>query len=831
MLRAAVCLLAAGLAVPALAEVVTDGTVGPRVHLSGDFEVGADLGTQAGHNLFHSFDRFSLSKGERATFSGPGDVRNIISRVTGHEPSNIDGTIRSTIAGADFYFINPAGVMFGPNASLDLQGSFHVSTADELRFADGSAFSATNATPSSFSVAAPEAFGFLGARPAAITVAGSHLSLPGQGRTLSLTGGGLVVANGSELTANNVALAAQASAGSVRLALDRPAEARDGVVRLGLPAAGAAAGVASGGLVGGRLRIEAGELLISNAVVGDLHVAPTDSTGGVDIAARRVVIRSDNLPVGATIGILTSSLGTGRAGNVHIAASEVTLLGGLIASAPTGADGGRVEIEADRILIAAGTNTTAGIGVPTGAFGSGSGASGGATITARQSLTLGAGGQINSASLGERPAGSIVINLGAHAAMVMQPGSGIEATARGTGDGGDITITGGDLLMTGAVISGETFTAGHGGTTDIETGRLTLNDSFVGANAREDATGHAGLVTVDADRIELTHHGRIFNGTDGAGDGGDVRVRANSIVADAGHDPTGFQTGISAGASAESRGAGGNLTVTADQIELINGAQISSDTKSTGSAGTVTVTAGQIELRDGGQIFATSSSSGAAGNIIIRAGRIDLNNGRITAETASTGGGKIRLSVDDVVALQDSGIATSVAGGQDPTAGNIVIDPKVLVIDGSQIQANAPVGFGGNVTIEADNILVPGGDFQAVLDRGDISASGGDPTRNGTVAVNAPEVDLSGGLLVLQSGFVDTAPLRARCGARHDLGTSSFTGVGRAGLPATPDAPLASAYSGAVAAAATLRAGFEPTGGTTPATDSAGSVPPCAPWD
>ena len=52
-------------------------------------------------------------------------------------PSNIAGTLRSTTPGADFYFITPAGILFGPNASLDLPGSFHVSTADEVRFRDG----------------------------------------------------------------------------------------------------------------------------------------------------------------------------------------------------------------------------------------------------------------------------------------------------------------------------------------------------------------------------------------------------------------------------------------------------------------------------------------------------------------------------------------------------------------------------------------------------------------------------------------------------------------------------------------------------------------------
>src|SRR5687768_13846027 len=76
------------------AEVATDGTLGPRMRLGGpEFDIRADLGTRAGRNLFHSFERFSLASGERATFSGPDEIRNVLSRVTGGEHSDIDGTI------------------------------------------------------------------------------------------------------------------------------------------------------------------------------------------------------------------------------------------------------------------------------------------------------------------------------------------------------------------------------------------------------------------------------------------------------------------------------------------------------------------------------------------------------------------------------------------------------------------------------------------------------------------------------------------------------------------------------------------------------------------
>jgi filamentous hemagglutinin family protein len=150
-----------GLVEPAHAQIATDGSVGPRVELDGpEFDIRADLGRQAGDNLFHSFERFSLATEERATFSGPDQIRNVMSRVTGGARSEIDGTLHSMMPNADFYFINPAGILFGPNASLDLSGSFHVSTADEVRFRDGARFSADLATGSSFTVAAPRRSGF-----------------------------------------------------------------------------------------------------------------------------------------------------------------------------------------------------------------------------------------------------------------------------------------------------------------------------------------------------------------------------------------------------------------------------------------------------------------------------------------------------------------------------------------------------------------------------------------------------------------------------------------------------------------------------------------------
>ena len=89
-----------------------------------------------GNNLFHSFGQFNVQTGESATFTGSSTVENVIGRVTGGQQSLIDGQLRSEMPQANLYLLNPSGVLFGPNATLDVPGSFHVSTADYLKLGD-----------------------------------------------------------------------------------------------------------------------------------------------------------------------------------------------------------------------------------------------------------------------------------------------------------------------------------------------------------------------------------------------------------------------------------------------------------------------------------------------------------------------------------------------------------------------------------------------------------------------------------------------------------------------------------------------------------------------
>ena len=118
-----------------LAQVTSDGTVNTQVNQKSNI---AEItgGETRGSNLFHSFQDFSVGTGSEAFFNNTLDISNIFSRVTGGNISNINGAIRAN-GSASLFLINPAGIIFGENARLDVGGSFYGSTASSILFEDG----------------------------------------------------------------------------------------------------------------------------------------------------------------------------------------------------------------------------------------------------------------------------------------------------------------------------------------------------------------------------------------------------------------------------------------------------------------------------------------------------------------------------------------------------------------------------------------------------------------------------------------------------------------------------------------------------------------------
>ena len=204
------------------AEIIGDQTlpVNTQVINQGNIKL-IEQGTQPGQgqNLFHSFQEFSVDLNDIARFNHNADVQNIITRVTGSSVSNINGTIQTLINGttntgnANLFLINPNGIVFGENATLDIGGSFLGSTADSIRFVNGTEFGATaNDSNALLTVSVPLGLQF-GSNPGDIINRSqaspngdvNNLSLPvglkvADGKTLALVGGNIVL-EGGNLTA------------------------------------------------------------------------------------------------------------------------------------------------------------------------------------------------------------------------------------------------------------------------------------------------------------------------------------------------------------------------------------------------------------------------------------------------------------------------------------------------------------------------------------------------------------------------------------------------------------------------------------------------------
>lgn len=297
--------------------VTSDGTLGTIVSQNGSvFEVGGGTRPGNGPNLFHSFDDFSIARDDTVRFTGPqGGLENILSRVTGGQVSRIDGNLESTIPGVNLYLLNPSGIVFGPRARLNVNGSFHISTADAIRMADGGRFAASLTQESSLTVAAPSAFGFIGGNPAEITIQGS-LSVPA-GEALSVIGGKITI-DGGKLEARSgwVNLAAAASAGEIPfdgVRFGTQLSGLDGEIRLMPRSRVAISGV------GGSVLIRGGVLSLDRAEIVST-VPPLSAAGAV---GGGIEVSGSNVSLMNRARIASSALGGAAGGQVLISAEKV----------------------------------------------------------------------------------------------------------------------------------------------------------------------------------------------------------------------------------------------------------------------------------------------------------------------------------------------------------------------------------------------------------------------------------------------------------------------------------------------------------------------------
>jgi filamentous hemagglutinin family protein len=765
-----------GAAPPAGAEIATDGSLGPALEIDGpQYEIPASLGRQNGGNLFHSFSFFDIGSGERATFSDAGaigPVERVLSRVTGGEPSEIHGTLRSTIEGADLYFLNPAGVIFGPDARLDLRGSFHVSTADALEFPNGERFEArAGAQTPLLAVSHPEAFGFLHESPAPIEIDGSQLAVR-EGHSLSFVGGDLRVRGrtfvGSgvrEIVApsGRLDLVSVGSAGRVVLpeAPDAPPvlEGFSAAGDLSFDGGWASTRGASGG---GRIFLRGGEIVLARAAV-ESDSRSAGHAGSVDVEADslRVVdglvgafatnfstgdggtiaIRAGEVRVESVAGdsrIDARSAGPGAAGSIEIEAGFLSLAGrpgtqsAKIDVGSTGTGGGQIRVAADRVELA---NAR----LDANEFGDGSG--GGIEVFAGELQLVGS--TFDAATFAGGPGGNVHIEADR---IVLRAGSGLFANTVGAGNAGTVEIAAGELELEGSQVSARSFAVGPaaGGNVHVVAGRVTLVDSRMEVHtlgsspagtieiAAEDVSllrsaldaptfgsGPAGSVTIDADQVSLDTSG-VFANSVGAGDAGSVEIVAGELELE------GSQ--VSARSFAVGPAAGGNVHVVAGRVSLVD-SRMEVHTLGDDEAGSIEIDAGRFSVREGSQILARSEGLGSAGLVDIDAGEIEILGSNVEASGSRAG-----------------------------PAGQVVLaGERIRIAGGGEVRARAlDSGDAGSVTIAATESIEISGDDT------DVDASSRVGGRVGSIEISAPDVLVDDHARVSAAAFVPGEPGRIR---------------------------------------------------------------------
>lgn len=762
-----VLLLTMPVQIPAQAQVTPDRTLRNPSRTRRDRNVTVITGgTQAGNSLFHSFRNFSVPRNHTASFRDISpDVSNIFSRVTGSSVSRINGMIEAlqsngSLSSANFFLINPNGIQFGRHASLNIGGSFLATTADRVWFDNGTQFSAV--TPKDaplLTVNVPVGLQF-GPSPGSSSgmirnqsrsnlirdefdapIAGG-LQVP-TGQTLALIGRELDFSGGY----------ATAFAGRIELS-----SVVSGEVSLQPLATGWRLGYTNAQL---------GDMRFANEATLNTSGSPG---GGVQIQGRAILLTGD-------AAILSDTSGNQTGADLLIAAEDLQMSQFALIStfATEQGNGGNITITADRF--------TADSGAAIVSRTEGAGNAGNLTIRASESVELSGEGSV-------LPNGDFALT-----------GLFVQTDPDSAGQSGNLTLSTRLLEMQqGAQVVNDTSGAGRAGTIRLRAENINLSGVLRDANgevvldaglpfptgifadSNATATAKGGAIEIDTQRLNLQSGAVLQTNAEGAGDAGNLTIRATEAIQLSGTAGSGLPPTTIFAASGGLPGEGGGGTSTA-----------------TGRGGTLQITTPELTATDRAVIAVGSLNpdqlAEGAGDLNIQAERIQLTNqGRLVAETASGNGGDINLRVRDAIVLRNNSQVSTSAGieNQGGNGGNVKINTNYIFAaptEDSDIRANAFTGSGGNVTITAQGILgiEP---RSAPTNFSDITASSqfGTP---GQVVIRSPDVDPNTPTTELPATPLSDRPVQG-CEVAQSSSTAEFFNTGRSGLPLTPYEPLSS---------------------------------------
>ncbi|BAZ47165.1 hypothetical protein NIES4102_42110 (plasmid) [Chondrocystis sp. NIES-4102] len=672
----------------AKSQIVPDQTLGmesSQINSVDELRNHIEGGVIRGNNLFHSFQEFNVEQGTSVNFSNPENIVNIFSRVTGKDISDISGTL-GVDGAANLFFINPNGIIFGENASVDINGSFLATTAESIEFNNGESFSAITPEQPSISINFPVGLN--------ISTNSSRITIRGNGHSLFL-------ADTSDLASavTSPIIGSQQNLGGITGSGRTLAFISSGINLTGATISNFSGKIELGSIKLGEIKINLSSdridfdylqaLDFENIVLNERSLIDVsgDPAGIINVIGKDIILSENSL-------VFSSNSGQEPAGNINISASRDLLLNGITKS--------------DSFL----NFSIIKPGVISQSLSSGKGSD--ININARN-LSLKNFGLISSSNYGSASGGNINISVEDSLTVIGIPVintnafaiSSISSVTLSSGFGGDISIRGGNFsLEDGGLLISQSLSFGSGGNININFDNVEIVGSFPLAASIETylkstiATttifSKGGEININSSTLNLKDGGRISSTTSGIGEAGNTLINVNESIE---------IKGIAIGSLQKNERNVSQIVASSEitdpsLIELFGLPPIPE-----GRSGNLSIYAKNIFLSDGGKISVENQGIGDAGNLEINIDSLFLDRGgKISASTISGEGGNININAEDIQLLNESEITSSADGDGD--GGNITINSDVILgVKNSDITANAVDGRGGNINVDTIYLL------------------------------------------------------------------------------------------------------------------------------
>ncbi|MBW4493686.1 MAG: CHAT domain-containing protein [Oscillatoria princeps RMCB-10] len=800
-------------ATPALAQPITpapDG-IGTTVTPQGNtFNIQGGSLSRDGANLFHSFQKFGLSEGQIANFLSNPDIRNILGRVVGGDASYINGLIQVSGGNSNLFLMNPAGILFGPNASLNVPASFTATTATGIGFGSGW-FNAVGSNDYNILVGTPSAFNFAVLQPGAIVNEG-NLSLT-SGNNLALLGGTVINTGTLSSPGGNITIAAVPGESAVRISQEGHLLSLD-IEPAGLGGTGGTPVLQDNNEKLTPLSLP--QLLTGRPDFGHASALSVNEKGEVSLTGSGVRIPTEG---GIAAGNIDTSSESGDGGAITLNATSDIVTDSLRTVAGGTGSGGEISVSSS----AGGINTSAGVVDSSSVDGNG----GNVTLTAERDIVT---GEIKSASSGEITSTtdewgneefSSTGGTGTGGKITLESRSGAIDTSAGSlssysfeSDGGSVTLSASGDIKTGNIISSSGYwdmdTYNSFGPGPGNGGNITLNSSVGGINTASaglDSSsfqGNGGSVTLTASGDIKTsdiysysrgYYDRDTSTTAGTGSGGDISITSSAGGIDTLNTSRESFAGIN---SSSNQGKGGSVTLTA--FGDIKTGDIRSSSNGSGGNITLNSSAGGIDTSLSWALF-SSSSQGDGGSVTLTAfGDIKTNN--IWSDSGTGSGGNITLtsragaidagsrdttsfygSLSSYSAQGNGGSVTLTAAG-DIKTGDIISSSGSYDSDTETWQGTG-TGSGGNIALNSSS----GGIDTALggLNTSSYQGSGGSVTLTASGKINTGDISSysngtgSGGNITLNSSDGTINTTKGRLDSHSNQGNGSAVTVSAAG--------------------------------------------------